>query len=355
MALGGLFAVGAVIADVVNTLISTRLGSGRWWPTEVLYRVSWPVWRSLGRRIADEDRREVFLSMYAPLSLLTLLVMWVVGLVLGWTLVWWGLSDEFAPHIDGFTEALYYSGVAFFSLGFGEILAAEENTRLLTVAEAFTGLGTIALVIGYLPALYGAYSTRETQLLMLDDLTGDQIQPFALIEAHSSGGDLDRLEDFFGEWERWTAQVLESHVSYHMLTLFRSQHRGQSWVTALGVVADAAAGAHAIEGMARGRATFLYRRASRTINVLADRLSLKPKEGVTITRSMFRIGYGRLASTGLRLRPFDDAWSEVDRLRSTYVPQLEALIDYLDAPRGFWGHTFDRPIRAAQGEPAERQ
>lgn len=336
---GSVLVLGA-ICDAVNTLVVTRLQVGRWWPTEVFYRALWPLWRRLGR-VRDDRRREIVLSMAAPTSILGLLVAWGTSEILGWGLIWWALRESFAVPLSGPGDALYFSGVAFFSIGFGDILPAQSVARVLTLVEAASGLSTLALVIGYLPALYGAYSSREAQLLMLDDLTGERIMPTSLIEAHCPDGQLDRLYDFFHEWERWCAQTLETHTSYPMLALFRSQHLGQSWVTALGVVLDAATLAVAcIPGADQREPMFLYRRGNRLLHHFIARLDVRHIEATVVDRSLFRIAYGRLAARGIVLRDFEDAFARLESLRATYAAELESLIEELLAPHGFWSHTI---------------
>jgi hypothetical protein len=336
---GAVLIVGALL-DAANTLVSTRLQVGRYWPAEIFTRLIWPIWGSF-RRIRDEQRREIVLSAFAPASLIGLLVLWVLAEMFGWSLIWWAMRESFATPLPSFGDALYFSGVAFFTIGFGDIVPSSGALRALTLVEAFGGLGTLALVIGYLPALYGAYSARESQLLMLDDLTGDRIQPISLIEARAPGGDVERLYAFFGEWEHWTAQVLETHTSYPMLALFRSQHLGQSWVTALGVVLDAASmTAASVIGADEREPIFLYRRGNRTLHHFIDRFRIPVEPPADLSRSFFRIAYGRMAARGLPLHDFDDAFERLVQLRRTYSAELEALIDELLAPRGFWSHTI---------------
>jgi hypothetical protein len=341
VAVGAVLVAGAV-ADAVNTLVTTRLQVGRWWPTEVFYRSAWPVWRRLGR-LRDERRREMVLSLAAPTSILGLLVAWGATEIAGWALVWWGLREGFGVPLATPGDALYFSGVTFFSIGFGDIVPVLPAARVLTLFEAASGLSTLALVIGYLPALYGAYSEREAQLLMLDDLTGERIMPTSLIEAHVPDGGLDRLYRFFDDWERWCARTLETHTSYPMLALFRSQHLGQSWVTGLGVVLDAATLAVAcIPGAEAREPMFLYRRGNRLLHHVIDRLHVRSVEAPAVDRSLFRIAYGRLADRGIALRDFDDAFALLEELRGSYASDLESLIGELAAPRGFWSQTITR-------------
>jgi hypothetical protein len=345
VALVGCLLVAGALLDAANTLVSTRLQVGRFWPSEIFYRAIWPVWGSL-RHIKKERRREIVLSAFGPASLLGLLLLWVIAEIVGWAMIWWALRESFAVPLASPGDALYFSGIVFFTIGFGDIVPGSGVARALTLVEAFGGLGTLALVIGYLPALYSAYSARESQLLMLDDLSGDRITPISLIESHAPDGDVEKLYAFFHEWERWTAQLLETHTSYPMLSLFRSQHLGQSWVTALGVVTDAAAiTTGCIRGADERESMRMYRRGNRTIDHFIERYDLAVVAVPPFNRAAFRSSYGRMAARGLPLREFEEAHDRTDEMRHTYAAELETLIDKLLAPRGFWSHTVTRRMR----------
>jgi hypothetical protein len=345
IALGAVL-VAVTLSDAADTLVSTRLRSGRWWPTEVFYRTTWTVWLAVGQRFRPGRRREQFLSLFGPLSLLVLLALWTATAIVGWSLVWWGLRGSFVDPPTHWVDSLYYSGVVYFSVGFGDVLPATGAVRVLSLVEAFGGLGLLGLVIGFLPSLYAAYQQRESQLAMLDDLTDSRIVAVSLAVSRMEGGDTRRLDAFFEEWERWCADVLETHMTFPMLTLFRSQRPGQSWVTALGVVADAAAGyVGAVPGTDKSAARFMHRRAALTLRTISERIGVEPDPTPRITGDMWRYGYDRLQGLGIELRPFEETWVRVEALRAEHAPWMEGLIDALDAPRGFWGHTPDGELR----------
>lgn len=156
------------------------------------------------------------------------------------------------------------------------------------------------------------------------------------------GGDVERLYRFFGEWEAWTADILESHVSYPMLALFRSQHAGQSWITALGVVLDSATLTCAVvPGADQREPYFMHRRGRRALHEIARRLPQHRVAQSPLDRDLFGIAYGLIRDSGLPVRPVDDAWERLVALRSTYSTTLQSLIDYLLAPAGFWGHSAE--------------
>ena len=234
----GLALVLVSASDAVSTLVTTRRRRGRHWPTQVFYRRTWRAWVALGRR-AQPELREGFLAVYGPLSLLGLLVTWVVLLVAGWAAVWWGLRSA-VTGVDGYLDAVYFAGVGFFTVGFGDLVPTGGLARLLVLVEAFMGLVTMALVIGYLPTLYGAYSRREVQLLSLDDMSDDATTPIGFLEDCYASGGGQAVAAAFTEWERWCDEVFDSHTAYPMLAMFRSRQPGQNWLTALGVVLDAA-------------------------------------------------------------------------------------------------------------------
>jgi hypothetical protein len=317
--------------DAISTLVTTRRGRGRWWPTEVFYRFTWRAWRTIARGIKRDQRREGFLSVYGPASLLGLLVLWIFLQLVGWTFVWLGLRQELND-VHDFSDALYYAGVGFFTIGFGDIVPTRGIARPLTVLEAFTGVLTTALVIGYLPALYSAYSRREELLPTLDTVFQDNVSGLGLIAAHYPQGDPAVLWDFCDEWERWCAAVEVSHGSYPMLALFRSQRANQSWIAALAILTDMSVTLAAVIDVPRKMdALRLYRRAVRVIEVVTHRVPAIGEETPPdpLAEQTFRAGYDLLVSRDAPLRPFDEAWADVRAMRAAYLPRLTSLADAL--------------------------
>jgi hypothetical protein len=334
----GLALVLAVAADATATLVTTQRRSGRYWPTPLFYRWSWRTWRAVGVR-ARPERREGFLTAYGPLSLLGLLVLWVLLLVAGWGAVWWGLRPGI-PGLDGYLDGVYFAGVGFFTVGFGDLVPTGDLARMLLLAEAFMGLVTMALVIGYLPTLYGAYSRRELQLLSLDDLSDEPTTPIGFLEACHADGGVQAVAAAFAEWERWCDEVFDSHAAYPMLAMFRSRQPGQHWLTALAVVIEAAAVTLAsVEGARRGPAARLWRRATRMLQNLrglpALRLRAAELAELPADEARFRATYERLEAMGLALHPFERAWGDLRRLRAAYLPELVAATELLLVPLEF--------------------
>ena len=339
----GFILVAWMVLDSFETLLATSLRANRYSFTSWYYRAVWWVTRRACVRITDDDRRERVLARFGPASFLGLLGTWSFIEIMGWGMVWWGFRDHFSSAISTFQDAWYYSGVVYLSIGFGDILPSTGGMRLLTVLEGFSGLATLGLVIGFLPTLTSAYSARERQLLMLDDLTDARITPVSLVRSYIGvDGDMTDLNDMFDEWAGWCAEVYDTHTSLPVLLWFRSKHRGHSWITGLGVVTDAAiAFAGTVEGAERGPALRLHRQAVRLVTGLATRIALDPAPGpaADLTIRGWTLAYSNMTDIGLDLLDFDESFARVQAMRAEFHPYMEAFIDELLAPRGFWGVT----------------
>lgn len=240
----GLLWIGLVLWDAFETiLLPRRIPSGLRLSRLVL-RTLWALWSGIGRGIEARNRRENFLGLYALLSLIGLLVIWAAGLIVGFALIDWGFGSRFASSGSppGFRTDLYMSGTTFFTLGLGDVSPAAPVTRLITVIEAGTGFGFLALVLAYVPVLYQAFSRREVRITMLDQWAGSPPTAAALLkrcfESRQPAAHLNRL---LADWEQGASEILESHLSYPILAFFRSQHDNQSWIAALSAILDTCA------------------------------------------------------------------------------------------------------------------
>jgi hypothetical protein len=346
----GLLLVAWMLIDTFETLLATNLRPRRWSFARLYYRYGWQLYRPICVRIRSDKRRERWLARFGPSSFVGLLFLWVVVEITGWSFVWWGLRNGFDDALSTYSDAWYYAGVVYFSVGFGDIVPVDGGLRVLTVLGALSGLATLGLVIGFLPTLNAAYAARERRLLLLDDLGDQRIMPISFVRSLvDERRNLDRLTATFDEWSAWCAEVYDSHTSLPMLMWFRSKHVGNSWITGLGVVADAAAACVAlVPGTERGAAIKMHRQAVRLINGLGDRIGLEPKsEWSTLHPDMWRIAYDRTAKTGLTLRSFDESYEIMIAMRARFHPTMEAFMDELLAPRGFWGPTSADDMVAA--------
>src|SRR6202163_404081 len=231
----GILLVAIVLRDAFETIILPRRVSGRMRVSKIFYQLSWEPWAAAARRLRPGDWRETFLSTYGPLSLIVLFVLWGGLLITGFGALLWAAG--FDAQVSG-ANHLYVSGTTFTTLGIGDFTPKSDLARFLTVVEAGTGFGFLAILISYLPVLYQSFSRREIHISMLDEWAGSPPSAGDLLRRASEYGEMDELIPLMGRYETWTAELLESHLSYQVLSYFRSQHENQSWVAALTAIMD---------------------------------------------------------------------------------------------------------------------
>ena len=345
----GIVVVVATFRDVVSTVITTRR-ERRWSAARRFFRVTWSWYANAARKIDDPKRRERFLVPYGPVSLVALLAVWVALLTFGWGLIWWGLQSHMEG-IDDLTSAVYFSGVTFLTIGYGDLVAEGGGSRLLAVAEGLMGILTTAMVIGLLPTLFGAYMRREAKLLTLDDLT-EQVTPLGYLRRYVDGGNLGPLYAEFRGWDDWCADVYDSHTAYPMLLWFRSRQAGRSWSVGLGVVLETASYIlAAVDQPRHHEAQSLYRRAVMLLDAVRghEHITLPPPPTIPddVVRSEFRAVYDTFVDGGFPVRPFEEALAREHALRADYVPVLYGLSEVLLAPLEFRPNVRPIPVSFA--------
>jgi len=334
----GVVCLGSALLDAFETVILPRRANGRFRLTRLFYIVTWRPWRWLARRVHHERKRETLLSFYGPLSLVFLIALWAAALMLGFALIYAGLPAPFIdPHgpAHPFISDLYASGTTLFTLGLGDVVPHSMPARVLVVAESGMGLGFVALVIGYFPVLYGAFSRREVNIALLDARAGSPPTAFELIRRHSFDGGGAALVTLLEEWERWSAELLESHISYPLLCLFRSQHTRQSWLSALTAILDTCALLIAsVQEQSARQAQLTFAMARHALVDLSQIISLKPapvREDRLPADSFHQI-YDKLCSAGVRVCRDDQSGARLNELRQMYESYAEALSRYLEMP-----------------------
>lgn len=227
-----------ILWDAFETVLVPRRIGRRVRFTRWFYLVAWPLWRMLAGGTSRPSRREGLLGAFAPLSLIVLLACWAGGLIVAFAMLQ-EAARGFAGQPPGSVGMLLYlSGETFFTLGFGDITPTTRLGQFLSVVEAGLGFAFLGTVIGYLPTLYGAFSDREIEIALLDARAGSP--PTAgefMARSRVLGGDAPK-QAALRDWERWAAQLLETHISYPLLAYYRSQHLNQSWLATLTVILD---------------------------------------------------------------------------------------------------------------------
>ena len=237
--LSGLCLIVLTLADAFEATVLPRRVTRRWRPTRLFYRSTWGVWLQWAFRLPSGRYRENALAVFGPLSLLTLFAVWVISLILGFAALHWGRQS--LPGGGSLGDCLYLSGETFFTLGYGDLTPQTPSGKLLSVMESGIGFGFMAIIIGYLPVLYQAFSRREQTIALLDARAGSPPTAGELLRRFGGAHGEGEMERFLVEWEVWSADLLESHLSFPVLGFYRSQHDNQSWLAALATILDVSA------------------------------------------------------------------------------------------------------------------
>jgi hypothetical protein len=296
----------------------------------------WRPWRWIGVRRKTVQARERVLAAAAPFFFFVLLAGWVLLALLGYALVLWSPAfvDGIGPGGGSFGNAMYVSGTSLFTLGSSDGITGWA--RAVVVAEGATGLGLFAVVIAYLPVLYQAFNRREVGVLLLDARAGSPPSGPELLHRMGNAGVTSSLPQLFAEWERWVADVLETHMSYPLLALFRSPHDDTSWVTSLGSVLDAATLLiTSVDDEPDERAKLVYGTGVHAVEDLFYYLRLTERQSV-IQRDEFEEVLHDMKDGGFSIRSVDDAFARFTEKRAKYAPRLEAIAVLLAAPPGQW-------------------
>ena len=331
-----------ILWDAFETIILPRRVTRRLRLTRTFYRSIWIPWLQIARWMKPGKRREDFLSIFGPLSILMLFGVWALGLVLGFALLQ-GAVDLTADGpwgIASFRADLYLSGTTFFTLGMGDVTPHTPLARVVTVAEAGTGFGFLAVVISYLPVLYGAFSRREVNISLLDARAGSPPTAAELLRRHTSQQNLEALAEYLRAWETWAAELMESHISYPVLCYFRSQHNNQSWVSALATILDTCALliAHT-EGALRWQAELTFAISRHALVDLAQVLGIPPHSthADRFNDAVLAELRGILGAAGAPLCKARAGEETLKKQRRMYEPFLFGFSERLLMPLPSWG------------------
>jgi hypothetical protein len=344
--LAGAVLLALVLWDAFETIILPRRVSGRIRITKLFYRTTWIPWRATARFLSGR-RRDAFLSFFGPLSLIVLLALWAVGIVVSFGLLQWaaGSSLTVAGGVPSFATDLYMSGTTFVTLGLGDVAPRSAVAKALTAIEAGMGFAFLAVVIGYFPVIYQAFSRREVAISLLDARAGSPPSASELLWRHRADPGSAALTDLLRDWERWAADVLESHLSYPPLAYFRSQHYNESWLAALTTILDTCAVVMTgLEGWCARQAELTFAMARHAVVDLAQVFSTPPERTVErLTSAQLTKLRERLAVGGLKLRARPDFEERLTELRRMYEPYVDSLARYLAVPLPPWVREVERP------------
>lgn len=349
--IAGLFFCLGTVVDAFQTIILPRRPVGRFRITFVFYVLTWTPWAALARHTRNRKIREQLYSIYGPGSLILLLILWALLLVSGFGLLFFALGSPFAdglaaPSLIGHLRTdLYVSGTTLFTLGLGDVVPHTLAARALIILESASGLGLIALVIGYVPVLYQSFSRREVSVALLDARAGSPPTSTELLRRHAFDGGQKALVVLLSEWERWAAEILESHISYPILCYYRSQHDNQSWLSALTAILDTCALLiSVVPGTASRQAQLTFAMARHALVDLGHVFHLEKDEARwresggpdRLPPDRFDRVCDLMQEANLRLCGDPDAPARLHALRALYEPYAQALADYLGMTLPNW-------------------
>jgi len=331
----GIVIICVVLLDAFETVVLPRRVTRHFKLTAWFYRRTWIPWKKIAGHIRTPSRQQSFLGYFGPLSLIMLLAFWAASLILGFALLQYGIGghEQLSREPITFGRIIYHSGQTFFTLGYGDILPTSPLARFLSVVEAGMGFAFLGVVIGYLPVVYASFSRREIQISMLDARAGSPPTAAELLvrlAGTTENPSIDQLvlDGCLRDWERWAGELLESHISYPVLSFFRSQHSNQSWLGALMTMLDVTSLViTGIDGIHPGQARLTFAMARHAAVDLAQVVNARYDSSAAdrLTDADFDALRDALAAAGLKLRASDEARQKLDKLRSMYEPYLHSM------------------------------
>ena len=339
--IAGLVCLLAALFDAFQTIILPRRATGRFRLTRIFFGATWKPWVFIAMRIHDPRKRESTFSYYGPMSLIFLLAMWAAAMLVGFALIYHALGSPFIDTAQGagFRSDLYVSGTTLFTLGLGDVTPHTGWVRWVIILEAATGLGLLAVVMGYFPVLYAAFSRREVSISLLDARAGSPPTAAELLKRHSYEGGEAALSLLLVEWERWSAELLESHISYPLLCYFRSQHSNQSWISALTSMLDTSALLiSGVQGHEARQAQLTFAMARHALVDLSQIFSLTPiNNGADrLPQARYEQLYGLLCQSGVSVCRDGRSYERLRDMRALYEGYAQVLSDYLCMPLPPW-------------------
>jgi len=329
----GITLIAGILWEGFETVILPRRVTRRFRVTRLFYRRTWLPWKKMVGLWVPARRRETWLSVFGPLSLLFLLSIWACGLICGFALLHWAIGSAVLARDgnSGFLTDLYLSGTTFFTLGLGDVIPRDNVARLLVVIESGLGFAFLALVIGYLPALNQSFARREVNISLLDARAGSPPTAAEMLCRHGHERGMEALRQLLHEWERWSAEFLEGHLSYPVLAYFRSQHDNQSWLAALTAILDTCAVVMAgLEGACQRQAELTFAMARHAVVDLSLVFRTRPREPGKARLTPEKLAELRflLAERGLKLRGEEAVGRDLMEFCRLYEPYVHALATY---------------------------
>ena len=305
------FAAGLIIWwialwDSFATIVLPRTVAPMRRPSGRFNKLSWWIWSSIGRRIRNPQLRLSYLATYGPVSVILLLILWGGLMILAFALIYQGMGSQFnaASGTVGFGTLFYTSASTFLTLGLGDVTSPEPIGRFFVIMEAASGFIFLGLIISYMPLLDQAYGAREVGNQLILSRAGQPPSGTKFLIRYADAGHSEILRGTLREAEQWMAAILQTHLSHPVLSFYRAQRLGQSWLVSLTIVLDGSslliAGG---EGLSAAQARITYRMGLRLLQDLSNALGLKvePRSDSRLTEADLPAILANLESSGFKL------------------------------------------------------
>lgn len=341
--LAGLVIVSLTLFSAISTFVLPR--SSRSPLTRLVFSLLRRVFNLFLHFERTYERQDAIMAYYAPISLMMLLPAWYLLIALGYTAMYWALG------VGNFIDAFRLSGSSLFTLGFAVSRGFWQSA--LIFSEAMLGLIMVALLIAYLPTMYAAFSRREQAVNMLEVRAGSPPSAVEMLLRFKRIHGLDRLGDYWSTWERWFADIQESHSTLASLVFFRSPQPEISWITAAGAVLDAASlTLSALDVPYEISAALCIRAGYLSLHSITHYFGIPlphdphfPEFSISISREEFDETLAQLAAAGLPLKPDrEQAWKDFGGWRVNYDRSLTALCNLVMAPYAVWSSDRTPPV-----------
>jgi hypothetical protein len=336
----GGFLVGAAVGSAVRTVVIPRAIPSK--ITRIVFLSTRWLFRLRARPGRPYEERDRIMALYAPVSLLVLLVTWLALILVGFAGIYWALGESIG-------EAFTISGSSLLTLGFAR--PSETPGTIAAFTEGALGLVMLALLIAYLPAIYSVFSRREKMVAGLEVRAGSPPTGVEMLQRSWRVDALSSLHDQWERWEEWFLDVAETHSSFPVVVFFRSPLPDHSWVTASGAVLDAAALLlSSVDRPVDPEAAYCVRAGYLALRRVASFFRIpfdpnpKPNDPISVTPDEFEEALDALETQGLPLKADrDQAWKDFSGWRVNYDRVLIALAGLTMAPYAPW--SSDRSIR----------
>ncbi|WP_197715252.1 MFS transporter [Nocardioides baekrokdamisoli] len=366
------FACGAAVvigtsASIIGALVVPRRVDSI--VTGVVDKVLDKLFLLILKPVRAYDVRDQVLGWQAPIALVARLTVWMTMLVFGYVLLMLPMAN------GNWGQAVNDAGSSVFTLGFS--VPQSAGGHLITYIAGFTGMVVVGLQVGYLPTIYSEFNRRETEVSLLVARSGlPAWGAEILVRTHwgTDGGEIAPvLSDLFIRWERWTAEVAESHTTYPALLRLRSPRVNAHWLTSLVAVMDAAALHLALAPTTEPKieARLVLRMGFETLNQIAQVLKLTvperilagqpvpPDVAISVTYEDFAEAAQQLRDVGYPVEiSTEDAWPHFRGWRINYDVAALALCRNLDAPPSMWTGSrrwHSEPLRPFRPAPGLRR